>query len=91
MNFTRFLIIVILTHAIAAQEFSNPGCSDYDQLRNCLKCQDRFYLSAISKICYPVNPFCKEYSQEDGKCTSCYQNFVLIETGECRSVSFLND
>lgn len=56
------------------------NCYAYDSSSQCIKCFDRYFLSA--NTCSPVNVFCKTYDAYTGNCLSCYSTFKLAN-GKC--------
>jgi hypothetical protein len=45
----------------------------------CIQCSNRYYFS--NQVCVPVNPNCKNYSN-DGNCTDCYGGYA-VSNGKC--------
>jgi hypothetical protein len=56
------------------------NCYAYDSQSRCIKCFDRYYLSA--NACLTVSVFCRTYDGNNGNCLSCYSSFKLLN-GRC--------
>jgi hypothetical protein len=73
------IAIVFFLALTVNSQFTNPGCSSFSSQKQCLACQDRYYL--LAGICFPVSPLCLTYDSTNGNCLTCYQTFMLVGSG----------
>ena len=63
------------------EEPSDPGCSKWNTQGNvCLECSQRFVFNG--QKCTPVSDDCKTWGSS-GRCTDCYDGYVLLSDGTC--------
>lgn len=63
-----------------AISFQDPNCRTFNEDKSCKECGNRYFLKG--PVCSPVNPLCKDYNFTDGKCTSCYPGYSIVQ-GSC--------